>query len=203
MQDLAVCTRLRVLNLGETEIGGTFEGLSKACSALTELRLPGTGGARNTGDGVLGDITVLKVCKNLEVLDLSNTKAQGSIVKLTSCKRLTELNLQHTHVDGSIEALGKNRKLTTIRLRHTDVGGNTTGTCDQCKVFEVDECSAYTCQHLSSKPLQPVAAMAGKTDHWCCVPPCDNANQFTQHAKAMYAHIVRVDMLYALLYMCF
>eukprot|EP01047_Picozoa_sp_COSAG01_P074023 COSAG01_NODE_12240_length_1775_cov_3.566702_2_plen_379_part_01 len=134
---------------------------------------------------VSGNLRELAACTALRYLDLSHTSVHGDIATLNNCTQLQALNLQHTHVYGSIEALAQNTKLSRVRLRYTDIGGDTTGTCDQCNVFEVDECSRYQCSYKAPLKLEPIAAMAGATDYWCCSLPCNTAQDYTRHMKAV------------------
>eukprot|EP01047_Picozoa_sp_COSAG01_P065707 COSAG01_NODE_8926_length_2612_cov_1.803422_1_plen_387_part_10 len=176
LQSLRVCSNLWHLTLGNTKVGGDIAAL-RSCTKLAVLHVGGSG-------AVQGSIEALGACPDLRDLRMGHTQVHGSIEALGACPDLQWLELPDTQVHGSIESLAQNTKLKKVYLRHTDVGGDTTGTCDRCTDFHVDACSQYACQGEGSTSIEPVAAMAGRTDAWCCVAPCATAAEYTPHVLA-------------------
>ena len=75
-------------------------------------------------NGVNGNLSALRGCKNLKILGLDNTKVTGSLSDISGCKNLTNLYIQNCNeVTGKLSDIIALTKLKEIYL-NSNIGGD-------------------------------------------------------------------------------
>ena len=130
LEVLANHTELYWLKLRHTRVGGQLEGLPLKAKDLTNLDL--------TGTEVTGDLAALANTTWLNFLRLSNTAVSGELKSLAKLERLMELDLSNTAVSGELKSLAKMTDLKELDLANLKVVGNAAVMAEWSKIEHVD-----------------------------------------------------------------